>query len=164
MRMSPTRKRCLLISAAALAVLAVGLAALLIGRMAAGLDSARQSGYRAGHSAGYSAGQTDGYLDGLRAGQVQGEQLGRALQATSTVSPASSQLAQDAFNRGYTAGESDAFGSYDGGWDLAAPYLITVQRAPGAAIYEIANRTLLLPNLDYFLCADQHKICSLPRR
>ena len=43
------------------------------------------------------------------------------MQAASTVAADSRQPTQDAFNAGYTAGASDAFGNFDGGWEVAAP-------------------------------------------
>ena len=148
--------RTLILTAVALG-LAAGLSAgfFLLGRATADIAHARAQGYQSGHN--------DGYFEGLRAGQAQGQQIGRALQATSTVAPDSQQVARDAFDRGYTAGESDAFGSFDGGWQTGSPYVVTVERSSGASIYQIANRTLVMPDVNYYLCADQHKMCSSPR-
>jgi hypothetical protein len=140
---------------AAVTVAAVAAGFFLLGRLSAGTSDARARGYQSGHN--------DGYFDGLNTGEAQGQQEGRALQAASTVASDSRQPVQDAFNDGYAAGESDAFGSFDGGWELGLPYLVTVQRAPGAAVYRISNRTLVLPDVAYSLCADGKSICTAPR-
>lgn len=142
------------------AIVAVGLAAVAAGCFLLGHLSVNTSDARAG---GYQSGHNDGYFDGLNAGDAQGRQEGRALQAASTVSADSRQPVQDAFNDGYAAGENDAFGNFDGGWELGLPYLVTVQRPPGAAVYRISNRTLVLPDVDYFLCPDGKSICTAPR-
>ena len=95
----------------------------LLGHRTASTSGARAKGYQSGH--------TDGYFDGLNAGQAQGLEQGRALQASKTLDPDSQQPAQDAFKQGYLAGENDAFGSFDGGWQSGSPYLVTV--VPGSA-------------------------------
>jgi hypothetical protein len=133
------------------AVLAAG-GLVLLGHLSADTSAARNSGYQAGHD--------DGYSDGLRIGNAQGVQDGRALQEGNEVPAASKQPVQDAFNSGYTAGENDAFGGYDGGWALSAPYLITLESGSGQIVYRIQQRTTVLPNIDYYLCADEHHICQ----
>jgi hypothetical protein len=134
-----------------IAVLVAG-GLVLLGRLTADTSAARNSGYQAGHD--------DGYSDGLRVGNAQGVQDGRALQEGNELSAASKQPVQDAFNSGYTAGENDAFGGYDGGWALSAPYLITLESGSGQIVYRIQHRTTVLPNIDYYLCADGHDICQ----
>jgi hypothetical protein len=140
--------RTVIVVAAVLA--AVGF--VLLGRLTADNSAARNSGYQAGHN--------DGYADGLRVGNAQGVQDGRALQVGNDVPAASKQPVQDAFNSGYTAGENDAFGGYDGGWALSVPYLITLESGSGQIVYRIQHRTTVLPNVDYYLCADGHDICQ----
>jgi hypothetical protein len=147
----PAGKTLILAVAAALA----GVGLFLLGHLSADSGDGRAKGYQAGHS--------DGYFDGLNAGVAQGRQEGRALQAASTVPSDSRQPVQDAFNDGYAAGENDAFGNYDGGWEVGPPYLITVARASTGAVYRIAHRTLLVPGVDYYLCADGSTICSTLR-
>lgn len=137
------------------AVAAVAGGCFAVGRLTADTGAA--------HARGFDQGRTDGYADGLTAGETQGEQEGRALQATSTVPAASRQAAQDAYGLGYTAGADDAFGNFDGGWELAAPYALTVQRPAGASIYTITSRTLLSPGVNYYLCPDGHRLCHTPR-
>jgi hypothetical protein len=102
----------------------------------------------------------------VNAGEAQGRQEGRALQAGSAVAATSQQPVQDAFNRGYAAGENDAFGNYDGGWQAGAPYLVIVAPGSGGAntpTYRISTRTLLGPGTDYYLCPDGKTICSAAR-
>jgi hypothetical protein len=137
------------------AVAAVAAGFFLLGHLSTGTSDAHARGYQSGHN--------DGYFDGLNTGEAQGRQEGRALQAGSTVASDSRQPVQDAFNEGYAAGENDAFGNFDGGWELGLPYLVSVQRAPGAAVYRISNRTLVLPDVSYSLCADEKSICASPR-
>jgi hypothetical protein len=112
---------------------------------------------------GVEQARSDGYADGLTAGEAQGREEGRALQAVSTVPAASRQAAQDAYGLGYSAGANDAFGNFDGGWELAAPYVLTVQRPTGTSVYSITSRTLLTPGVNYFLCPDGHTVCHSPR-
>lgn len=147
----PTCKRVIMVAVGVLA----GAGLFLLGHVSVDTDSARRDGYQAGHS--------DGYFDGLNAGIAQGRQEGRALQATSTVAADSRQPVKDAFNAGYAAGESDAFGNFDGGWELGPPYLVTVARAQTGAIYRIEHRTLVLADVNYFLCPDELTICTARR-
>jgi hypothetical protein len=136
-------------------VAAIGVGFFFFGRLSVNDSQAR--------NAGYQSGRTDGYFDGVKAGEAQGLQEGRALQAGSAVAGTSQQPVQDAFNRGYAAGENDAFGDYDGGWQTEAPYLVIVVPGSGAAntpTYRISTRTLLRPDTDYYLCPDSPTICS----
>jgi hypothetical protein len=45
-----------------------------------------------------------------------------------------------AFDDGYAAGANDVFGGYDGGWDLARPYVITLKKGDDGITYRIASR------------------------
>ena len=60
------------------------------------------------------------YNRGLYAGQAEGVRYGRGLQS----SLALGTDARRAFDAGYVAGENDAFGGYDGGWEAGLPYVI----------------------------------------
>lgn len=147
----PTGKTTLLI---ALTVL-VGAGLLLLGRVTAGTN--------AGHDSSYQDGRNDGYAAGLRVGEAQGRQEGRALQEGTALAPGSRQPVQDAFNAGYVAGANDAFGGYDGGWALGAPYLVVLESGTGQVTYRIATRTTIEPNVDYYLCPNGRDICQQPR-
>jgi hypothetical protein len=57
---------------------------------------------------------------------------GRALQVPTA--------ARSAFDDGYAAGANDAFGGYDGGWDLDRPYVITLKKGQDGITYRIASR------------------------
>jgi hypothetical protein len=148
----------------AVSVVAIGAGMFFLGRASADAGAAHDRGYRAGVSAGRASGQSDGYADGLRVGTTQGVQEGRALQIGATVPADSKQPVQDAFNAGYTAGENDAFGGYDGGWALSMPYLITLEPGQGRIVYRISDRTTLQPGIDYYLCPAGKSICQQPHR
>ena len=59
-------------------------------------------------------------LDCQNGHYAEGVAAGRALQAGDNVATSSKNAVQNAFQAGYRAGETDAFGSYDGGWKLGA--------------------------------------------
>jgi len=139
------------------AIVAAGLFA--VGRATADTHGARADGYASGHAAGYSA----GYSAGLVAGGAQGRQEGRALQEGSALPSNAQQPVQDAFNAGYVAGVNDAFGGYDGGWALSAPYVITLVPGSGKIVYQFSSRTPMVPNVNYYLCPDGHSVCQQPR-
>ncbi len=152
--------------AAVLAVAGVLVAGVLVaaGLIVAGVAVGRVTADRTGgRAAGYSAGHADGYVAGLQRGEAQGRQEGRALQEGTELPPGSRRPAQDGFNAGYVAGANDAFGGYDGGWALAAPYVVTVEPGTGQITYRVATRTTIEPGIDYFLCPDGHSICTAPR-
>ncbi|SDJ38349.1 hypothetical protein SAMN05444157_3103 [Frankineae bacterium MT45] len=130
-------------------VAAIGL--LLLGRLTAPHAKNQPGNYQSGYSAG------------VKAGQLEGVQEGRASQVGSEVPAASRQPVADAFNRGYTAGENDAFTGYDGGWALGVPYIITLQPGVGGITYRIDARTELQPSVNYYLCPDGHSLCQEPR-
>jgi hypothetical protein len=77
---------------------------------------------------------------GLREGRAAGLQEGRALEASESAPSGSRSAARRAFAAGYTAGANDVFGGFDGGWSLAAPYVITLRRGSGAITYRIDSR------------------------
>jgi hypothetical protein len=99
------------------------------------------------------------YLDGLRAGRAEGVAEGRAYQEALPLPAGSRRVARAAFEAGYAAGANDIFDGYDGGWDLARPYVVTLERGHGAITYRIASRTLMSPGRVYRLCAHAHAVC-----
>ena len=71
-----------------------------------------------------TAGQSKDYEQGVKDG--------RALQVAPT--------ARDAFKAGYAAGANDVFSGYDGGWDYASPYVITLEKGDDGITYRIKSR------------------------
>jgi hypothetical protein len=140
----------------AVAALALAAGLVLLGRATVDTGPAREHGYRDGQSAGFA--------DGLQAGRATGRQEGRALELGASVPPGMREAVQAAFDNGYTAGTNDAFAGYDGGWILSAPYVITLGKGSGKITDRISSRTLLEPNVEYYLCADRHSLCQQPRR
>jgi hypothetical protein len=136
-------------------------AALIAG---AGITLGRLSvGTHAAHGRGYQSGLDDGYFNGLRVGEAQGRREGRVLQEGSSLSAPDRQEAKDAFNAGYAAGANYAFAGYDGGWALAAPYVVTLEQGNGDITYRIASRTQLEVGVAYYLCPTGHGVCHRPR-
>jgi hypothetical protein len=138
-----------------------GLLALVGCAVAVGLVFAGRLTVSTSHA--HAAGYSDGYYAGLVAGQEQGERVGRALQEGSQLPPQTREPVKQAFDDGYVAGANDAYGDYDGGWALGAPYLVTL--APGAdkITYRIASRTVLERGVAYYLCPDGKTLCQAPR-
>lgn len=95
---------------------------------------------------------------GYDAGHADGLREGRAEQATVNL-PATDKAI---FDSGYTAGATDVFNGYDGGWDYNAPYVIVLAPASPAVTYRIESRTRLEPGVDYYLCPDGHELCQQP--
>jgi hypothetical protein len=124
------------------AVILVGLiaAAVVVGRATAPV-----------HDRGFAQGDAAGYAEGVAAG--------RALQIGDSVPKGSAAATTAAFQAGYRAGETDAYGSYDGGWKLSAPYLIVLSSGVGGAPYRIVERDQLIPGTTYQLCPDGASIC-----
>ncbi len=145
--------------AVVLAAAAVVLGGFLAGRAT---DRVRDGGGRgAGTAAAYEQGRSAGYLAGLRDGEAQGLREGRALQETGALPAGSRQAAQVAFGDGYAAGANDVFGGYDGGWALATPYVITLERGTDGVTYRIADRAGVEPGTTYRLCADGRGLCPV---
>jgi len=136
---------------AVLAGCAVAAGLVVVGRLTVSTSHARADGYG------------DGYYAGLVAGQAQGERIGRALQEGSQLSPQTREPVKQAFDDGYVAGANDAYGDYDGGWALGAPYLITLEPGADKITYRIASRTLLERGVAYYLCPDGKTLCQAPR-
>jgi len=141
------------------AVILVGLAAA-IGSFAIGRATAQPS---SGSTAAPGVARTDaGYAAGFQAGRDAGVREGRSLQVGQTLAGPDRDAATAAFNSGYVAGINDAFGGYDGGWSLAAPYVVTLGAGTGGATYRIASRIQMEPGVSYFLCPDGSGICRRP--
>jgi hypothetical protein len=131
-----------------LAALLVAAGLVALGRATVGTGAARDRGY--------AAGRTDGEADGIR--------VGRALTATQSLPPDAQAAARDAYGAGYTAGANDAFNGYDGGWDMAAPYVVVLGPAGSGVTYRIESRTELREGVDYYLCPPARTLCQQPRR
>jgi len=127
-------------SASVVVLVGVIAAAVLIGRATAPV---RDPGFAQGNAAGYA--------DGVAAG--------RALQIGDTVPKGSASATTSAFQAGYRAGQTDAYGSYDGGWKLGAPYVIVLASGVSGAPYRIVERDELTPGTTYRLCPDGTSIC-----
>lgn len=134
-----TRRTGLVLSGA---VVVVGLiaAAVVVGRVTAPVDDR-----------GFAQGDAAGYAEGVA--------VGRALQIGDSVPKGSASATTAAFQAGYRAGETDAYGSYDGGWKLGAPYVIVLASGLGGAPYRIVERDQLIAGTTYQLCADGTSIC-----
>lgn len=134
-----TRRTGLVLSGAVVLVALIA-AAVLIGRATAPV---RDRGFAQGNAAGYA----------------EGVAAGRALQIGDSVPKGSVSATTEAFQAGYRAGETDAYGNYDGGWQLGAPYLIVLSSGVGAAPYRIVDRDQLMAGTTYRLCPDGTSIC-----
>jgi hypothetical protein len=95
----------------------------------------------AARARGYHDGATAGYADGFSAGRAEGVREGRALAETATVPADARARSRAAFDDGYRAGADDAFGGWDGGWELGRPYVIVLAKGTGGVTYRIAART-----------------------
>ncbi len=126
-------------------VLAVAAAALAAGAFALGRETAPAEHEPA---ADYLAGRADG----LRAG--------RAYELGLQLPPGRRAAARAAFDDGYVTGADDAFGDYDGGWALATPYIVTLERGRRGVTYRLETRTELRPGVSYFLCSGTRTLCS----
>jgi hypothetical protein len=100
-----------------------------------------------------------GFAQGDAAGYAEGVAVGRALQIGDSVPKGSASATTAAFQAGYRAGETDAYGEYDGGWKLGAPYLIVLSSGVGDAPYRIVDRDQLIAGTTYRLCPDGTSIC-----
>ena len=101
-----------------------------------------------------------GYTQGNAAGYAEGVAAGRSLQIGDTVPPGSSKdVAQASFQAGYRAGENDAYGAYDGGWKLDAPYVVILGKGVAGGAYRFVERDELTPGTTYQLCPDGTSLC-----
>ena len=138
-----------------LAVLLAG-GLLVVGRFSAG----PRAGSPDAHPLDQRVGHDAAYLAGLQAGLTEGRAEGRALQEGDALPAASRQPVRDAFAAGYAAGANDVFAGYDGGWMLTQPYIITLANAQTSITYRISSRLQLMPDINYFLCADGRDLCQ----
>jgi len=123
--------------------------AVVVGLVAAGVLVGRATAPV--HDRGYAQGNAAGYAEGVA--------IGRSLQVGDTVPAESRSVAQTAFQAGYRAGENDAFGAYDGGWKLGAPYVVVLGKGVGGVAYRFVERAELTPGATYRLCADGTSLC-----
>jgi hypothetical protein len=126
----------------------LGVGAVVVS-MAAGLLIGRSMA--PAHDPGFAQGSAAGYAEGIVAG--------RLLQLGDTVPSGSKNVANTAFQAGYRAGEADAFGAYDGGWKLAAPYVVILGKGVSGAAYRFVERDQLTPGTTYQLCPDGTSLC-----
>jgi hypothetical protein len=127
-------------SAAVAAVVGVVAAGVIVGRATAPM-----------HDRGFAQGNAAGYAEGVAAG--------RALQIGDSVPAGSEDVTRTAFQAGYRAGETDAFGAYDGGWKLGAPYVVILGKSVDGAAYRFVERDPLTPGTTYRLCPDGVSLC-----
>jgi hypothetical protein len=132
------RRRWIVLAGVAAVALVAG--AYVVGRVTAPI-----------HDRGWSQGEAVGYESGVAAG--------RALQIGDTVAPGDRDVSQKAFQAGYRAAQADAYGSYDGGWNIGQPYVVTLGRGLGGAPYRIDQRELLVPGTTYTLCSGGKAVC-----
>jgi hypothetical protein len=132
----------------------VSLGALVIGvvlvAVAAGVVAGRVTA--PAHDPGFAQGNAAGYAEGVAAG--------RSLQIGDSVPAGSKEAAQAAFQAGYRAGETDAFGAYDGGWKLGTPYVVILDKGVSGATYRFVERDQLTPGTTYHLCPDGTTLCQ----
>jgi hypothetical protein len=112
---------------------------VLIGLVAAGVVIGRATA--PAHDPGFAQGNAAGYAEGVAAG--------RSLQIGDSVPSGSKDVATTAFQAGYRAGETDAFGAYDGGWKVGAPYLVVLGSGVAGAPYRFVERDQLTPGTTY---------------
>jgi hypothetical protein len=122
---------------------------VLVGMVAVGVVIGRTTA--PAHDPGFAQGNAAGYAEGVAAG--------RALQIGDTVPSGSKDVASKAFQAGYRAGETDAFGAYDGGWKLGAPYVVILGKGVGGAAYRFVERDEFTPGTTYQLCPDGTSLC-----
>jgi hypothetical protein len=139
-----------------IAAIAIAAGLVMLGRLSVHSGPAPQRGSAAARS--------DDYFDGLRVGEAQGRQEGRAIQEGAQLPATSRQPVHDAFNDGYAAGTNDAFAGYDGGWALSVPYVVSLEGGSGKIAYRISTRTVVEPNVNYYLCPNGHDICQQARK
>lgn len=115
------------------------------------------------HPAGAPVADTGtAYASGVAAGEALGVREGRALQEGAALPATAQRPVKDAFEAGYVAGVNDVFSSYDGGWSIGVPYVITLARGDGAATYRIASRVEVRGGVRYTLCGGGHAVCQQP--
>jgi hypothetical protein len=135
-----TKRGCSWILAVAVVVAGVGLAGVAIGRTTA-----------PAHDPGFSQGNAAGYAGGVAAC--------RSLQIGDSVPAGSKDAVQAAFQAGYRAGETDAFGAYDGGWKIGAPYVVILGEGVAGATYRFVERDQLTPGIAHRLCSNGTSVC-----
>lgn len=128
------------------AVLTLVVVAALAGAFLAGRESAPK------HDHAWEDASGVGYDLGVR--------IGRALQIGDTVGPKDTAVATRAFEAGYRAAEGDAFGNYDGGWAIGAPYIVILGQGTGGDAYRYAYREPMDKGRSYTTCSTGVGVCS----
>jgi hypothetical protein len=125
------------------------IAVVVVGMVAVGVVIGRSTA--PAHDPGFAQGNAAGYAEGVAAG--------RSLQLGDTVPNGSKDVANTAFQAGYRAGEADAFGAYDGGWKLGAPYVVILGKGVAGAAYRFVERDEFTPGTTYQLCPGGTSLC-----
>jgi hypothetical protein len=116
---------------------------VVVGLIAAGVVVGRATA--PAHDPGFAQGNAAGYAEGVA--------VGRSLQIGDSVPSGSKDIATTAFQTGYRAGETDAFGAYDGGWKLGAAYVVVLGKGVAGATYRFVERDELTPGTTYHVPA-----------
>jgi hypothetical protein len=140
MNVHAIRKPVYVMSAVAIALVAVFIGAFVLGRQTAPT-----------HSGSWAEGNAVGYDEGVG--------VGRSLQVGATLPADTKDVATKAFKEGYRAGLVDSFGSYDGGWNIGQPYVVVIEKGIDDAPYRIDQRELLQPGVTYQVCKNGTAVC-----
>jgi hypothetical protein len=120
----------------------------------------------AGVAGGFLLGRTTApthdhaWEDSYSLGYDQGLGAGRVLQIGDTIGPGQKDAAAKAFQAGYRAGQDDAFGSYDGGWEIGTPYVVILGHGTGGSAYRFAYRVTMVKGSTYEACGTAVGVCS----
>jgi hypothetical protein len=85
--------------------------------------------------------------------------LGRATAGDGSRPAAAASVPRGSYADGYRAGREDAFSGFDGGWDYATPYIVTLRRGGPGITYAFARRVPLRPGVEYRACG-RGRVCS----
>jgi hypothetical protein len=94
-------------------------------------------------------------------GHARGVVDGRVLQGSMPLAPSERAAVGQAFRNGYAAGQTDAFGGYDGGWTIGDPYVVTLRAGGSGITYRFASRTPMVKGQAYYRCRGAG-ICTMP--
>jgi hypothetical protein len=83
---------------------------------------------------------------------IAGVGVGAFFVGRGSVDRAPAPVARGSFADGYRAGREDAFSGFDGGWDFATPYIVTLRHAGGGITYRFARRWTMEPGVEYRAC------------
>ena len=148
---------------------AAGAAGYFVGFAAADRDAAYDRGKSAGRAAGYDAGLDEGRETGHAAGYREGRDDTRAdyrpgepaYKRIFTKGRRSGMAAGRV--EGYSAGTSDAFAGFDGGWEIGGWYVVHFGQPVGDEAYRIESRVPMETGESYNICPDDaDEICGGP--